>query len=1029
MKRIFIFLSTLFCFLQPIKAQEYLDDIMLQSFGWDEYAQSRISAEGGLYEFYNNRAGLLKANGFDMIWLPPPSASTGGVGYFPTELFNFSQTTWGTQAQLTKMLANLNSRGINPIADVVANHRSGTTGWTDFTNPVWGCDAIVSNDEAATDPANTGCKPSGAADTGEGFGGSRDMDHTNTIVQNGYKEFLNRLKALGFKGWRWDVAKGFSAQYFGMYIGASQPYYSVGEYWDGNVNNLKNWINGTYSNGANISATFDFALYYTLSGITVTAGTQNASNNYAKLNVSGHMAGLAGEYGFAEKAVTFVDNHDTFVHDSSFQGTNIPMAYAYILTHPGIPCVFAPHYYGGTYSKDGITRNYGSGYANDINILMAIRKSTGINAFSNVTIDKAEAGLYAAYIRKTSSDNAPSIAVKIGPCAWTPTLGTGWVLSASGTNYSVWTKKAVNTPPTISVTPAVNMFISGTTQNVTITSTDTSGTAPTIRYTLDGTEPTASSPLYTAPIAISSTTTIKASAFDDLGLSSGTIEKTYTFNIPKTITIRFKPDGSGWEAPHLHYWGAQPSSALADANWSHPVAMTADPNNAGWFMHAFNNVTSINLLFRNGDPTGTIGVTKTGDITNVTQDAWYIWSSSSPHGVVVPPICATNPPAPVVAVAQPTCAVPTGTVRFNATTGYSYSIDNGTNWSTNNVFSGLTAGTYHLLQKTAGGCISTTSTPITVNALPETIQLATKNVTLDLEGASSVVLTPQQIVTSATASCGGNVSLTLSQSSFTSAGNYNVTITGKTASGATATASVTVTVKDSYATMPQLFNITSQDETCDFKNNGAIVITSTSNLAYSYSLNGGAWVSFAAPYTISNLNAGSYDLCIKLPSGTQFCYVLKVGAPANLTGKIAIAGKTASVEILSGSSPFTIQYGRETIIARNKGIVEIPLNSSADLITVTSSKLCEGMLKQVIPIENDDVNVYPNPVTDMLNFRGFSNKEINISLYSASGQKVLQKTLGANDEKVMSLKSLSAGMYVVVIQSEKNTVSKKIIKK
>ena len=203
-----------------MKAQDYLDDIMFQSFGWDEFAQTRVSNEGGLYEFYNARTGVLKANGVDMIWLPPASASTGGVGYFPTEWFNFSKTSWGTEAQLRKMLTNMNSRGVYPIADVVVNHRNGTTGWTDFTNPTWGCETICNNDDAAS-ASYVGCRPSGAADTGEEFKGSRDLDHTNPTVQNGVKDFLSRLKALGFKGWRWDVAKGFAPVYFGNYIQAS----------------------------------------------------------------------------------------------------------------------------------------------------------------------------------------------------------------------------------------------------------------------------------------------------------------------------------------------------------------------------------------------------------------------------------------------------------------------------------------------------------------------------------------------------------------------------------------------------------------------------------------------------------------------------------------------------------------------------------------------------------------------------------------------------------------------------------------
>lgn len=623
----FILLAFTLASFGNISAQAYLDDVMLQSFGWDEYGQSRIKSEDSFYNYYNSRAGVLKAHGFDMIWLPPPSVSTGGVGYFPTELYNFSKTSWGTEDQLKAMLANMNNQGLFPIADVVANHRSGTTGWTDFTNPAWGCDAITSNDEAST--ANyVGCKPSGSADTGDGFDGSRDMDHTNPTVQNGYIEYLSRLKALGFTGWRWDVAKGFAPGYFGKYIQSSTPYYSVGEYWDSNVDKVKEWITGTYSGGATISGAFDFPMYYTLSGVI----QENASNNYASLNWAGATAGLAGQYGFAEKAVTFVDNHDTFVKSSAFSGQNIMMAYAYILTHPGIPCVFAPHYYGGTYSKDGITKNYGTGYADAINKLIAIRKTTGVNAWSHINIDKSEIGLYAAYVKKQYSDTEPVLAMKIGPYDWSPS-GAGWILATSGTDYAVWTKTPVNVAPSINITPASNgSYTQGTTQTVTITATDDSGIAPTIRYTLDGTEPTATSPVYSAPISISNTTTVKAAAFDNLGLSSGTMAKNYVFtaaSTPNNITVHFNPAGSGWSLPYIHYWGAQPTGTLADAQWGSPVAMTADPNNAGWYYYTFPNVTSINFLFRNGSSTGNVGVTQTGDITNVTQDTWYVWDPTN----------------------------------------------------------------------------------------------------------------------------------------------------------------------------------------------------------------------------------------------------------------------------------------------------------------------------------------------------------------------------------------------------------------
>ena len=611
-----------------MKAQDYLDDIMFQSFGWDEFAQTRVSNEGGLYEFYNARTGVLKANGVDMIWLPPASASSGGVGYFPTEWFNFSKTSWGTEAQLRKMLTNMNSRGVYPIADVVVNHRNGTTGWTDFTNPTWGCETICSNDDAAS-ASYVGCRPSGAADTGEEFKGSRDLDHTNLTVQNGVKDFLSRLKALGFKGWRWDVAKGFAPVYFGKYIQASQPYYSVGENWDRNATKLKNWIDGTYAGGINSSTTvsgaFDFSTYYALSGALKTNNFTNLKNSF-----TGAMNGLAGQIGYAEKAVTFVDNHDTFVKTEAILGNNIPKAYAYILTHPGIPCVFAPHYYGGSYTKDGVPITY-SNYSTIINKLMIARKTAGIDAYSHITIDKAESGLYAAYIKKRNSDTDPVIAMKIGSNSWSP-FGTGWVSVASGTDYEVWLKTAINVPPVVDITPIGGVFAAGTPKSITINGSDDSlTTTPTYYYTTDGSDPTNSSTKYTGAFSVSTNTTVKAIAIDNLGLSSGVLERNYEFKTAKDVVVRFKPPTTtpNWPSPKIHYWDYAPTTALPAATWATPINMTADPDNPGWFKYTFPSIVQVSFLFRDGNATGTLGETKTADIVGVSQDSWYEWDPTS----------------------------------------------------------------------------------------------------------------------------------------------------------------------------------------------------------------------------------------------------------------------------------------------------------------------------------------------------------------------------------------------------------------
>ena len=231
MNKIFTF-SLIFLINLGIKAQTpaFIDDVMFQTFGWDEQNQSRVGNEGGLYEFTNSRAGNYKAVGFDMIWLPPPSQSTGGVGYIPKEWFNFTETSWGKEAQMDKMLNNLNTQGLFPIADIVVNHRDGTTNCVGFTNPAFlksdgtpDCEAIHSNDESCTGALYTPCGPAEFGYEGTAYG--RDLNHANINVQNAVKEYLTRLKNKGFKGWRWDVAKGFPAQYFGLYINASNPYY------------------------------------------------------------------------------------------------------------------------------------------------------------------------------------------------------------------------------------------------------------------------------------------------------------------------------------------------------------------------------------------------------------------------------------------------------------------------------------------------------------------------------------------------------------------------------------------------------------------------------------------------------------------------------------------------------------------------------------------------------------------------------------------------------------------------------------
>ncbi len=385
--------------------------VMLQGFHWESH-------QSDWYNIIASKAGDIKAGGFSMVWFPPSSDAASDEGYLPRKLY-VQANAYGSEAQLKNAINQLHAQGVKAIADIVINHRVGTTGWGDFTEPAWGTDSVTRDDEWAASSGNW--------DTGSGYAAARDIDHTQSYVQASIIQWMGWLKSyIGYDGWRYDYTKGYSGYYNGIYNDATAPVMSVGELWDNlDVNNpnphrqqIIDWVNAAGGK----SASFDF----TTKGILQLA----VQGQYWRLNDgSGKAPGVIGWW--PAKAVTFLDNHDTGPSTPGgqnhwpFPGDKVMEGYAYILTHPGIPMVYWVHYYDW-------------GLKTAINELIAIRKAQGITSTSSLVIQAADSTKYAAII-----DN--KVAVKIGSGSWTP--GTGWTIAASGNNYAVWTKSTTPPPP------------------------------------------------------------------------------------------------------------------------------------------------------------------------------------------------------------------------------------------------------------------------------------------------------------------------------------------------------------------------------------------------------------------------------------------------------------------------------------------------------------------------------------------------------------------------------------------------------
>jgi alpha-amylase len=387
--------------------------IMLQGFHWNSH-----SVSSGWYSIIIQNAQRIKDSGFTLIWLPPPSKSVSPQGYEPSQL-NDLNSEYGTVDELKNVISVLSSAPeVKVIADIVINHRSGSTGWADFTNPDWPTDTIVSDDE-------WGGAKSINYDRGESAPFSRDLDHLNPKTQNGIKAWMLWLRNdIGFAGWRYDFVKGYSGSAIAVYNDHTSPDFSVGEYFDYNTQKVIDWIDSTHTNWMKRSTAFDFpfreALYQAV-----------AWKNYDNLKYYDRSAGVIGVW--SDKAVTFIENHDTEEARNSQYAPPFPggdqmiQGYAVILTHPGTPCVFWIDIYDS-----------GVSYENKIEELIKIRKEYKIHSESKVWIDKAERGQrYAAYIQGDRGE----IAVKIGPGSWAPS-GDKWDpvgdLLTSGNDYAVW---------------------------------------------------------------------------------------------------------------------------------------------------------------------------------------------------------------------------------------------------------------------------------------------------------------------------------------------------------------------------------------------------------------------------------------------------------------------------------------------------------------------------------------------------------------------------------------------------------------
>lgn len=435
MKHLFTLIFTLMGLPLGLMAQGWpanYDGVMLQGFYWDSYSDTQ-------WTNLTSQADELSKY-FNLIWVPQSGwcKSTTNMGYYPVYWFN-QKSAFGSEDDLRTMIRTFKDNGTGIIADVVINHKNGVNQWCDFANETvkgkntgktysvtWdstGYAQICNNDEANTNTKSEAKgKIKGAADTGLGDTGCRDLDHTNRTTQQNiktYEDFL--LNEMGYKGFRYDFVKGYDPKYIKMYNEASKPKFSVGEYWQGSVTaskdpkdhpfgGVKDWVEATDKT----SAAFDFPMKYLIKG-----AFNDGNWKLLAKNLTSTLVGIEPQY-----AVTFIDNHDTgepHVNPDPLRA-NVEAANAYILAMPGTPCIWISHW---------------KPYKYTIKKCILARKIAGVTNTSSIIESEGQDNGYVLIVK----GNNGKVMLLLG----SPTYSTaGYQLACEGENFKYYVSNGLD---------------------------------------------------------------------------------------------------------------------------------------------------------------------------------------------------------------------------------------------------------------------------------------------------------------------------------------------------------------------------------------------------------------------------------------------------------------------------------------------------------------------------------------------------------------------------------------------------------
>ncbi len=232
------------------------------------------------------------------------------------------------------------------------------------------------------------------------------------------------------------------------------------------------------------------------------------------------------------------------------------------------------------------------------------------------------------------------------------------------------------------------------------------------------------------------------------------------------------------------------------------------------------------------------------------------------------------------------------------------------------------------------------------------------------------------------------------------------------------------------------FSLEVRSESCRMNNDGSVKIGVKLPLDYTITVNGNGTNltdTFTEPYTLPNLSAGSYTICITGTDGTlnyeEQCFDIAITEPdaLSVSSKVSLNGKIVELQ-LQGSDLYNIELNG-ILTQIETSTTTLKLKDGGNTLKISTNLPCQGSYEEQFFVSDEPI-VYPNPFTDFVKISfGTNVEEVVINIFALNGRLIQSEKHQVNGAELeLDLTVLATGLYYIKFEGKNIKGTSKVIK-